>query len=134
LVARLQAMITADARQRVARGELEARGVRATECGPLNPGQGTRDEDALDRPLGRYSCIAVSQRARNGSVTSHLGIPFVAVIDFRHGTFTWCKDNPVSPSDIESQLAFVRLARECTAARGPATGSGYLIEPSKKRP
>jgi hypothetical protein len=28
-------------------------------------------------------------------------------------------------------LAFVRLARECTAARGPAFGSGYLIEPRR---
>jgi hypothetical protein len=64
-----------------------------------------------------------------GGGTSKLGIPFVAVIDFRRGTFTWCKDNPVSPSDINTRLAFIRLARECTAARGRAFGSRYLIEP-----
>jgi hypothetical protein len=103
--------------------------VRTTECGPLNHGQRTRDEDDLGRPLGRYSCLAVTQTARHGDTTSSLGIPFVAVIDFRRGTLTWCKDNPVGPSEIKSQLAFVRLARECTAARGPAFGSGYLIKP-----
>jgi hypothetical protein len=128
MVAGLERTITADARERIARGELQGSAVRSTECGPLNPGQGPRDEDDLHRSLGRYSCLAVSQSARRGAVTSSLGIPFVAVIDFRRGTFTWCKDNPVSPADIKSQLAFVRLARECTAARGPAFGSGYLVE------
>jgi hypothetical protein len=128
MVASLEAAITADARGRVARGELAGSGVRRTECGPLVAGQSTPDEDALGRPLGRYSCLAVSQTARRGAITSRLGIPFVAVIDFRRGTYTWCKDNPVGPADIKSQLAFVRLARECTAARGPAFGSGYLVE------
>jgi hypothetical protein len=128
MVASLEATITADARGRIARGELAGSGVRSTECGPLSRGQSTPDEDDLDRSLGRYSCLAVSQSARRGAITSSLGIPFVAVIDFRRGTFTWCKDNPVSPADIKSQLAFVRLARECTAARGPAFGSGYLVE------
>jgi hypothetical protein len=128
MVAGLERTIAADARERIARGELRGSAVRSTECGPLNPGQGSRDEDDLHRSLGRYSCLAVSQSARRGAVTSSLGIPFVAVIDFRRGTFTWCKDNPVSPADIKSQLAFVRLARECTAARGPAFGSGYLVE------
>ena len=128
MVASLEATITRDARGRIARGELKASAVRATECGPLNHGERTRDEDDLSRPLGRYSCLAVTQTATRGETTSTLGIPFVAVIDFRRATFTWCKDNPVSPSEIKSQLAFVRLARECTAARGPAFGSGYLIE------
>ena len=132
MVASLEAAITADARGRIARGELQSSGVRATECGPLNNGQATPDEDDLQRPLGRYSCLAVSQSARRGALTSHLGIPFVAVIDFRRGTFTWCKDNPVGPADIKTQLAFVRLARECTAARGPAFGSGYLVEAPRR--
>jgi hypothetical protein len=132
MVADLRSAITADARARIARGELQSSGVRTTQCGPLDANQQTPDEDDLGRPLGRYSCSAVSQSTRSGAVTSSLGIPFVAVIDFRHGTFTWCKDNPVSPADLESQLAFVRLARECTAARGPAWGSGYLADPRKR--
>jgi hypothetical protein len=49
----------------------------------------------------------------------------------RSGRLTWCKDNPTSASDIKSALAFVRLSRECTAARGPVFGSGYLIEPRR---
>jgi hypothetical protein len=53
----------------------------------------------------------------------------VGTIDFVRGRLTWCKDNPASASDVKQALAFVRLARECTAARGPAFGSGYLIEP-----
>jgi hypothetical protein len=129
MVTRLEAAITADARGRIARGELRASAVRATRCGVLNPGQRVPDENNPDKPLGRYSCLAVTQSARRRGGTSELGIPFVAVIDFRRGALTWCKDNPVSPSDIKSQLAFVRLARECTAARGPAFGSGYLVEP-----
>jgi hypothetical protein len=129
MVASLETTITADARGRVARHELTAGAVRATRCGPLNPGQEIADEDALGRSLGRYSCLAVTQSASRGKTTSQLGIPFVAVIDFRRGTYTWCKDNPVSPADVKSQLAFVRLSRACTAARGPAFGSGYLVEP-----
>jgi len=132
LVARLEASITADARGRVDRGELEAGRVRATRCGPLNPGQAKRDEDDLGTPLGRYACLAVTQTARGSGITSEFGLPFVAVIDFRRATLTWCKDNPVSPGEIDSQAAFVRLARECTAARGPAFGSGYLVEPRER--
>jgi hypothetical protein len=55
----------------------------------------------------------------------------VGTIDFPKGRLTWCKDNPTSASDIKSALAFVRLSRECTAARGPVFGSGYLIEPRR---
>lgn len=131
MLADLQAVITSDARVRTARGELESSAVRITRCAPLGGGQAGSDEDDLDKPLGRYSCLAVTQSARRRGGTSELGIPFVAVIDFRSGGLTWCKDNPVSPGDITSQLAFVRLARECTAAHGPAFGSGYLVEPRR---
>jgi hypothetical protein len=127
LAARLEAVITADARGRIARGELTASAVRQTRCGPLAR-DGRPDEDDLDKALGRYACLAVTQSARHRGGASDLGIPFVAVIDFRRGRLTWCKDNPVSPADIKSQLAFVRLRRECTAARGRPFGSGYLVQ------
>jgi hypothetical protein len=128
LVRRLEAVITADARGRIARGELRSSPVKATRCDPLSPGQRVAAEDDLRKPLGRYSCLAVTQTGENGFGSSNLGIPFVAVIGFRDGRLTWCKDNPVGPGDVESHVAFVRLARECTAARGPAVGSGYLID------
>jgi hypothetical protein len=129
LVERLEAAITADARGRVRRHELAARAITATRCHALISG-GQGDELDLDKPLGRYSCEAEVGSATNGRVTSTLGLPFVGTIDFARGRLTWCKDNPVSAGDVKQVLAFVRLARECTAARGPAFGSGYVIEPS----
>jgi hypothetical protein len=36
-----------------------------------------------------------------------------------------------SASDVQQALAFVRLARESAAARGPVFGSEYLIEPRR---
>jgi hypothetical protein len=128
LVARLEAAITADARGRVARHELKARAIRSTRCHALaNDTRG--DELDLRKALGRYSCEAGVESASNAGITSTLGVPFVGTVDFARGRLTWCKDNPASASDVRNALAFVRLSRECTAARGPAFGSGYLIEP-----
>jgi hypothetical protein len=128
LVGRLETAIAADARGRVARHELAARSIRGASCHPLVNGA-RADELDLGKGLGRYSCEAAVGSATNGRLTSTLGLPFVGTIDFARGRLTWCKDNPVSASDVKQVLAFVRLARECTAARGPAFGSGYLIEP-----
>ena len=128
LVADLEAAITADARGRVARHELKARAIRSTRCHALaNDTRG--DELDLRKPLGRYACEAGVETASNAGITSTLGVPFVGTVDFARGRLTWCKDNPASASDVRNALAFVRLSRECTAARGPAFGSGYLIEP-----
>ena len=128
LVKRLEAAITTDARGRVARHELRARSIGSTSCHALaNDTRG--DELDLRKPLGRYACEAAVETARNAGVTSTLGVPFVGTIAFATGRLTWCKDNPTSASEIKTALAFVRLSRECTAARGPVFGSGYLIEP-----
>jgi len=128
LVGRLETAIAADARGRVARHELAARSIRGASCHPLVNGA-RADELELGKGLGRYSCEAAVGSATNGRVTSTLGLPFVGTIDFARGRLTWCKDNPVGAADVRQVLAFVRLARECTAARGPAFGSGYVIEP-----
>jgi hypothetical protein len=128
LVRRLEVAIATDARGRAQRHEIAASLIRGARCHPLvNGGRG--DELDLRKPLGRYSCEAAVGAATNGRVTSTLGLPFVGTIDFARGRLTWCKDNPVSAGDVEQVLAFVRLARECTGARGPAFGSGYVIEP-----
>jgi hypothetical protein len=130
LVNRLEAAITTDARERVGRHELRARSIGSTSCHALaNDTRG--DELDLRKPLGRYACEAAVETASNAGITSTLGVPFVGTIDFPSGRLTWCKDNPTSASDINSSLAFVRLSRECTAARGPVFGSGYLIEPRR---
>jgi hypothetical protein len=130
LVQRLEAAITADARGRVARHELSARTIRSTRCHALANGA-RGDELDLRKPLGRYACEAAVGTASNAGITSTLGVPFVGTIDFARGRLTWCKDNPASASDVKQALAFVRLARECTGAHGPAFGSGYLIEPRR---
>jgi hypothetical protein len=130
LVRRLEAAITVDARGRVRRHELSARAINGTRCHALVNGAGG-DELDVSKRIGRYSCEAAVGAATNGRVTSTLGVPFVGTIDFARGRLTWCKDNPVSAGDLKQVLAFVRLARECTAARGPAAGSGYLIEPRR---
>jgi len=128
LVQRLEAAIAADARGRVEHHELSARSIRGARCHALvNGARG--DELDLGKPLGRYACEAAVATAASGGLTSTLGLPFVGTIDFARGRLTWCKDNPVSAGDVKQVLAFVRLARECTAARGPAFGSGYVIEP-----
>jgi hypothetical protein len=130
LVSRLEGAITVDARGRVARHELRARAIRSTSCHALvNNARG--DELDLRKPLGRYACEAAVETASNAGITSTLGVPFVGTIDYPKGRLTWCKDNPTSASDVKSALAFVRLSRECTAARGPVFGSGYLIEPRR---
>jgi hypothetical protein len=130
LVDRREAAITVDARGRVARHELRARSIRSTSCHALANGA-RGDELDLRKRLGRYSCEAAVETASNAGITSTLGVPFVGTIDFASARLTWCKDNPTSASDVKSALAFVRLSRECTAARGPVFGSGYLIEPRR---
>ncbi len=130
LVNRLESAITVDARGRVAGHELRARSIRSTSCHAL-VNNARRDELDLRKPLGRYACEAAVETASNAGITSTLGVPFVGTIDFPKGRLTWCKDNPTSASDVKSALAFVRLSRECTAARGPVFGSGYLIEPRR---
>jgi hypothetical protein len=128
LVHRLEGAIADDARGRVARHEIAARAIRGVHCHALvNGARG--DELDLGKRLGRYACEAAVGSASAGRVISTLGLPFVGTVDFARGRLTWCKDNPVSAGDVKQVLAFVRLARECTAARGPAFGSGYVIEP-----
>jgi hypothetical protein len=51
----------------------------------------------------------------------------VAAVDFRRFTYVWCKDNPAgNVGDTSERLAFVRLSRECLAAKGEAFGTGYI--------
>jgi predicted nucleic acid-binding Zn-ribbon protein len=124
--------ITADAKGRIARGELEGPVVR-TECGPLGPvnrGQHpTPDDQILTKPIGRYDCTAIKRDVvQDGKTVAVFGYPFVAAVDFRTFTFTWCKNNPAQ-GERGVGLAFVRLSRQCLAARGRPFGNGYLVVP-----
>lgn len=130
LVGRLEAAITQDARGRQARGELTGAPARMTQCGPLVRNQRVGDEADLAKEIGRYACVAASRDVvQDGRRVGLYGTPFVAAVNFRRFSFVWCKDNPaINPGD-RSSLAFVRLRRECLAARGKAFGTGYLVEP-----
>ena len=121
--------ITLDARHRVQTGELSG-AIIGTRCGPfLRAPDAIPDDRVLSRPIGRYDCVAVQSDVRSGgqSVAS-LGTPFVAALDFRRFTYVWCRNNPPQ-SEGGKSLAFVRLARACLAAKGPALGTGYVDVP-----
>jgi len=129
LVGRVESSITADARARVARGLLEGQPPSRTHCGPLVRNQVSGDEEDLSKAIGRYSCVAVVRNAvQQGKSVGLFGIPFVAALDFRRFTYTWCKDNPAANAG-DRGLVFVRLARACFATRGKAFGTGYLESP-----
>lgn len=131
LVASLERSITADARARRARGEIDGSPFLTTRCSPLTRNQKVGDEGMLTLDVGRWSCTAVQQDSKqaDGEVVGYFGIPFVASANFRTYTYVWCKDNPVSnPGSVGDRLAFVRLSRRCLAAKGPAFGSGYVLE------
>src|SRR4051795_3494526 len=85
----LKTAITADARARVAAHTLRGP-IQRTECetvthGPFVP-NGVR---------GGYECIAVSSQIAKGvEVGGQIGYPFWAIVDYRKGTFAWCKITP----------------------------------------
>jgi hypothetical protein len=93
LVAGLEAVIVADARRRVARGELRGP-YRSATCFefPKRLGQPPPAED-LRRAVARFECVAVAARVPTSDRTtgSLIGQPFRARVDFARGRFAWCK-------------------------------------------
>jgi hypothetical protein len=89
LVTDLQNAITADSLARVKAGTFSGP-IHRTECDPVNVGP--LRPDAV---RGGYQCIAVNAVIPKGvEVGGQLGYPFWAVVDYRRGTFAWCKVNP----------------------------------------
>jgi len=85
----LQTAITADARARVAAGTLKGP-VQTTECTPV-----THGPLVPTSARGGYECIAVTSQIKKGvQVGGQIGYPFWAVVDYKAGTFAWCKINP----------------------------------------
>ena len=124
LVDAVRGSILTDARGRVTTGEIEGPVLRVT-CGPIarDPAAIT-DDRVLSKPIGRYDCLAV----RRSIAGADLGYPFVAALDFRRGTYVWCRNTPPQ-SERGKVLAQVRLERACLAARGKALGTGYAVTP-----
>jgi type II secretory pathway pseudopilin PulG len=88
LTSDLEASITADARERVARRLLQGP-IERTDCSPF--------QGVAGPPLGKYACTAVTAsivRRVGGSPVGSLGYPFWAKVDFRRLSYVWCKINP----------------------------------------
>jgi hypothetical protein len=97
LVGELEQAITADALGRVKagafRGPITGTSCEAVKLGPLVP----------NSRRGGYECVAINATIPKGrEVGGLLGYPFWAVVDYRRGTFAWCKINP-KPGEMASQ-------------------------------
>jgi hypothetical protein len=99
LVRRAEALITRDARGRVAAGTLDGP-IAGTSCEPFPNTAGRRALEAdptADR--GRYECVAFKRRfslpeAQGRGKTGLLGFPYWVVIDYETAGLVWCKVTP----------------------------------------
>lgn len=133
LVGAVEARITDDARSRVKTGELTGPFDR-TECGPILKSKAAIPDDrVLGKPIGRYDCVAIKRDVtlNPGQTVAELGYSFVAALNFKTYTFTWCRNNPAQ-GEAGKSLVFVRLDRACLAATGKALGTGYVAAPGEQ--
>jgi len=97
LVTDLQNAINADALARVKAGTIKGP-IHSTRCvpvklGPLQP----------NAVRGGYECIAVNvDIPKSKEPAGVIGYPFWAVMNYRRGTFAWCKVNP-KPGEMATQ-------------------------------
>jgi hypothetical protein len=77
--------ITADANARHAAGTLTSR-TRSTSCEPLAELSATR---------AAFDCTALIREIVGQGDPGRLGYPFRAMVDFRSGSWTFCKINPI---------------------------------------
>jgi hypothetical protein len=126
ILAHLRADILADARARIAAGEIDGP-VRDVECSALERRRGVPPpETVLGSPIGRYDCVAVIRDVmQRGKVVGTFGHPFVAAITWARRSYAWCKDNKV-PSEGAKALASSVIPAECVGASGARrVGNGY---------
>ena len=101
----LKASITADARDRAKAGTLDGPISRAT-CDVV--------PSLTTERRGIYRCLAVT--GSNNSVKGYpflTGYPFVANVDFRSGTYVWCKLNPRPGEKARGDTPHVKVSRAC---------------------
>jgi hypothetical protein len=132
LVGAVERRITADARARAAAGELDGP-IQSTYCGPiLKAKNAVPDDRVLSKSIGRYDCVAIKSHVMNGrQKVAELGHPFVAAVNFKTYTYTWCRNTPAQ-GERGNALVFVRLDRACLAAKGKALGTGYVELPGEQ--
>jgi hypothetical protein len=133
LVADVQDHITADARGRARTGEIDGP-IASTFCGPiLKSKDAIPDDEVLHKDIGRYDCVAIKHHVNDlqGKKVAELGFAFVAALNFKTYTYTWCRNNPAQ-GERGVALVFVRLDRSCLAAKGKALGTGYAALPGEQ--
>ena len=133
LVGAVQERITRDARARARDGELDGP-IMATACGPiLKSKTAIPDDRVLSKEIGRYDCVAIKHHvvAQEGEKVAELGHAFVAALNFKTYTYTWCRNTPAQ-GERGVALVFVRLDRACLATKGKALGTGYVAEPGEQ--
>lgn len=133
LVVAVERRITADARARVRTGELDGP-VLATACGPiLKARDAVPDDRVLAKSVGRYDCVAIKDHVigDNHKKVAELGNAFVAALNFKTYTYTWCRNTPAQ-GEAGVALVFVRLDRACLDAHGKALASGYVEAPGEQ--
>jgi predicted RNA-binding Zn-ribbon protein involved in translation (DUF1610 family) len=128
LVLALEAAITADAKKRIERKEMDGP-VKFTECGPLiRTAAAEADDRVLTKTLGRYDCVAVKSDVRRfGRTVALFGHPYIGTVDFTDGSYVFCKDNKV-PGERGKALATVKLSPVCLGLDENAeeVGEGYI--------
>jgi type II secretory pathway pseudopilin PulG len=133
LVGAVEQRITDDARARVRTGELTGP-FSHTTCGPILKSKAAIPDDrVLSKSVGRYDCVAVKRDVtlHPGQKVAELGYAFVAALNFKTYTYTWCRNNPAQ-GEAGKALVFVRLDRACLAAKGKALGTGYVAAPGEQ--
>jgi hypothetical protein len=119
VVADLQRAITADAHARTALGTL-ARRVLTTTCTPFTRGP-VKVAASPTATAAAYECTAVTHAIPRSShnLAGAIGYPFWARVNFRRGTFQWCKVN-LRPGErgIGGEAAVVALPAPCNLISG----------------
>jgi hypothetical protein len=133
LVGAVERSITDDAQARVKTGELDGP-IGGAACGPiLKSKEAIPDDRVLSKPIGRYDCVAIKRHviAQKGKKVAELGYAFVAALNFKNYTYTFCRNTPAQ-GEAGKALVFVRLERACLAATGKALGTGYVAAPGEQ--
>jgi len=126
-VTAFQAVITHDARGRVADGRLQGP-IQETLCSNIQSGIRHGEEVDLGVRVGRYDCVA-SQRPviKNGRVVGHLGYDYFGALDFATGAYVFCQANP-NESEAGRALAVALLPRVCLNAHGKRLQGGFIAD------
>ncbi len=118
LLTRAEALMTEDARKRVAAGTLDG-DIKGTQCDvfPETDARRAAENDPAT-PAGRYDCVAYISKLEGNQRTAVFGHPFWLVIDYRRDSYVWCKVTPRA-GEGGSVLVSVPVPAPCRDPAGP---------------